>query len=59
MMGKLEQQIAEAFLEKLRESPDVAPTMIEQLRELFSSEEKLKADDLVKVFSRPASGDVK
>jgi hypothetical protein len=33
--------------------------MIDELRELLSSEKKLKADDLVKVFSPRAGGDVK
>ena len=58
-MAKLQQEIADAFLDELNESPDISPTMIDQLRELFSGGKKLKADDLVKVFSPPAGGDVK
>jgi len=58
-MAKLQEEIADAFLEKLEESPDLTPEMIEGLRKLFSAKKKLKADDLVKVFSPPAGGDVK
>ena len=57
-MAKLQEEIADAFLEKLKESPDLTPKMIYQLRELLSSKKKLKADDLVEVFSPPAGGDV-
>ncbi|MEX2181913.1 MAG: hypothetical protein WD771_07715 [Gemmatimonadaceae bacterium] len=58
-MAKLQDEIAETFLEKLKESPDVTPEMVTALRELLSAKKKLKADDLVKVFSPPAGGDVK
>lgn len=58
-MAKIEHKIADAFLEKLKESPDISPAMIDQLRGLISSGKKLKADELVRVFSPPAGGDVK
>jgi len=58
-MAKLQNVIADTFLEKLKESPDVTPEMVAALRELLSATKKLKADDLVKVFSPPAGGDVK
>lgn len=58
-MAKLQDQIANTFLEKLSESQDVTPEMIERLRALLSAKKKLKADDLVEVFSPPAGGDVK
>ncbi len=58
-MAKLQQEIADTFLEQLKESADISPPMIDQLRALLSSGKKLKADDLVKVFSPPAGGDVK
>jgi hypothetical protein len=58
-MAKLQSEIADTFLEKLKESPDVTPEMVVALRELLSSTKKLKADELVKVFSPPADGDVK
>lgn len=58
-MAKLQGEIADTFLEKLKESPDVTAEMVVALRELLSATKKLKADDLVKVFSPPAGGDVK
>jgi hypothetical protein len=58
-MANLQNEIAATFLEKLKESPDVTPEMVVALRELLSARKKLKADDLVKVFSPPAGGDVK
>ena len=56
---KLQDEIAKTFLEKLKDSPDVTPEMIGGVQALPSAEKKLKAADLVKVFSPPASGDVK
>lgn len=58
-MGKLQDDIADSFLEKLKKSPDVTPEMVDGLRELLSARKKLRPDDLVKVFSPPAGGDVK
>jgi hypothetical protein len=58
-MAKLQDEIANTFLEKLEEAPDVTPQMIDGLRQLLSSKKKLKADALVKLFSPPAGGDVK
>ncbi len=50
-MATLPQQIAEKFLAKLSESADIEAEMIEKLRSLLAAKGKLKADDLVKVFS--------
>lgn len=58
-MATLQQQIAEKFLAKLAESKDVEAEKIDQLRILLADSRKLKADDLVKVFSQPAGGDLK
>jgi hypothetical protein len=58
-MATLQQQIAEKFLAKLGESKDVGPEKVAQLRNLLAAGKKLKADDLVKVFSLPAGGDLK
>lgn len=58
-MAKLQDEIAEIFLAKLKDSADLTPEMIDGLRKLLSAEKKLKVDDLVKVFSPPAGGDVK
>jgi hypothetical protein len=58
-MATLQQQIAEKFLAKLAESKDVEAQIIDQLRILLADSKKLRADDLVKVFSQPAGGDLK
>ncbi len=58
-MVKLQTEIVNTFLEKLSESQDVTPEMIERLRALLSAEKKLKAADLVEVFLPPAGGDVR
>ena len=59
MATTLQQQLADKFLTKLAESKDVDAERIDQLRSLLADSKKLKADDLVKVFSLPAGGDVK
>lgn len=58
-MATLQQQITEKFLKKLAESKKVDAEMIDQLRSLLGIGKKLKAEDLVKVFSLPAGGDLK
>ncbi len=58
-MPTLQQQIAGTFLLKLAESKDVDPTMLEQLRQAMASGKKLKPDDLIKIFSASAGGDLK
>lgn len=58
-MATLQQQIAEQFLAKLAESKDVDAEKIDQLRKLLADGKKLKADDLVKLFSLPVGGDLK
>jgi hypothetical protein len=58
-MATLPQQIAEKFLTKLTESKDVDTDKIEQLRGLLADSKKLKTDDVVKIFSLPAGGDLK
>lgn len=58
-MAKLQNEIADTFIEKLKESPEVTPEMVVALRELLYAKKKLKADDLVRVFSPPAGGDIK
>jgi hypothetical protein len=58
-MATLQQQIADKFLAKIEESKDVGPEKVAQLRNLLAAGKKLKADDLVKVFSLPAGGDLK
>ena len=58
-MGTLQQQIAAKFLTRLAESKCVDADRIEQLRRLLANNKKLKADDLVRLFSSSAAGDVK
>lgn len=58
-MPTLQQQIAEKFLAKLAKSPDVDKDKIERLKSLLADGKKLKPEDLVKVFSMPAGGDLK
>ena len=58
-MATIQQQIADKFLAKLTESKDVDAEKINQLRSVLSDNKKVKAEDLVKVFSAPAGGDIK
>ena len=58
-MATLQQQIAEKFLANLAESKEVGPEKVVQLRDLLAAGKKLKVDDLVKVFTLPAGGDLK
>ena len=58
-MATLHQQIAEKFLAKLAESKDVDVERIDQLRSVLADSKKVKAEDLVKIFSEPAGGDLK
>jgi hypothetical protein len=58
-MATLQQQIAEKFLTKLTESNRVDAKIIDQLRRLLADNKKLKADDLVKIFSLSAGEDFK
>lgn len=58
-MAKLQDEITETFLEKLKDSPDVTLEMVDALRELLAAKKRLKADDLENVFSPPVGGEVK
>jgi len=58
-MGTLQQKIAEKFLSKLSESKDIDAASVDELRKLLADKKKLKSDDLVRIFSLPASGDLK
>jgi hypothetical protein len=55
-MVTLQQQIAKTFLAKLSESKDVDKEKIDQLRK---DGKKVKAEDLVRIFSLPTGGDLK
>lgn len=58
-MATLQKKIVGKFLAKLSESNDVDATKIEQLRLLLADTKKPKVDDLVRIFSLPAGGDIK
>ena len=58
-MTILQQQIADKFLAKLAESGTLDAERTEQLRVLLAGKKKVKADDLVKLFSAPVGGNIK
>jgi hypothetical protein len=58
-MVTLQQQIAEKFVTKLSGSKDLDKEKIDQLRILLVEGKKVKAEDLVEIFSLPAGGDLK
>ena len=53
------EQIGERFLAKLAESKEFDAEKIDQLRTLLANGKKPKPDEFVKIFSRPAGGDLK
>jgi hypothetical protein len=58
-MASLQQAIAKTFLAKLSEKSEVRADQVEELRKLLEASNKPKPDDLVKIFTAPADGDVK
>lgn len=58
-MGTLQQRIATKFLEKLATCKKIDATKVGQLRKLLKDTQRPKVDDLVKIFSLPAGGDIK
>jgi sulfate adenylyltransferase subunit 1 (EFTu-like GTPase family) len=55
-MATIQNQIAEKFLAKLHESGEVDEGKVELLRKLLLQDKKIKAEDLVKIFSHPSEG---
>ena len=53
-MAKVLDEILESFYAKLSESDTVNEAMVKELRTLFASEKKLKADDLVAILKQAA-----
>ena len=53
-MAKVLDEILDSFYVKLSESAIVNEATIEELRTLFASEKKLKANDFVAIFEKAA-----
>jgi hypothetical protein len=58
-MPTLQQQVADKFLARLSKSGVLDTDKVDQLRTLVTGNKKIKADDLVKLFSQPVGDDVK
>jgi hypothetical protein len=57
-MATLQQKIADIFLTRLADSPEVHAAMLAEFKELVSADKKTKADDFVRVFNLPAGREV-
>ena len=57
-MPTLQQLIAEKFLARMKEGQVLNEPALKQLSDLFGDGKKIKADDLVKVFTPPPGGEV-
>lgn len=58
-MPTLQQQIANKFIERLAEAKTLEEAALKQLRTLLAGGKKLKPDDLTKLFTSPADGELK
>jgi hypothetical protein len=58
-MTTLQKQIADKFLAKLMEAKEVDSAQLDELKTLFSGGKKIKTEDLVRIFTLPAGGDLK
>lgn len=58
-MPTLYQQIGKKFLAELAKSKEVSAHKLEALRPLFADDKKLKADDLVNIFTSAEEDEVK
>lgn len=56
-MAKIQEEILDSFYSKLSASETVGPEAVEELRRLFASGEKLKADDFVAILSKEKKKD--
>jgi hypothetical protein len=57
-MSTLQQQITDKFLASLAAEKSVTPEMLDALKLLLASGKKIKADDIVAVFTTPSGGTV-
>lgn len=58
-MQPLQAQIVNQFLKRLGETKKVDSAKIEALKKAMSVGAKIKVDDLVKILSAPAGGELK
>lgn len=58
-MPTLQQKIANQFLAKFAQAKDADAAKIDHLRKLFAEKKKPTAEDLVKIFTLPAGGELK
>lgn len=58
-MAKIQEEIQESFFRELATVDGVDERMLSELRALFSSGQKVKADALVEVFARSSASDPK
>ena len=56
-MARIQEEILDAFYAKLSASETVDHAMVDEIRKLFASGEKLKADDFVAVLSKEKKKD--
>lgn len=57
-MPTLQRLIAEKFLARMKEGQVLDEQALKQLSDLFGDGKKIRADDLVKVFSQPPGGEI-
>jgi hypothetical protein len=57
-MATIQQTIAEKFLAKLAEAKVLDIERIDEIRVLLGDGKKVKAEDLVRIFSLPPGGDL-
>jgi len=57
-MPTLQRLIAEKFLARMKEGQLLDEQALKQMSDLFGGGKKIKADDLVKVFTSPPGGEV-
>ncbi|HJZ69425.1 MAG TPA: hypothetical protein VKF81_14980 [Blastocatellia bacterium] len=57
-MPTLKQKIAETFFARISKSKEVDAGKIAQLKALFAEAKKVKAEELVKIFTLPDGGDL-
>ena len=55
-MARVFEEVLKSFYAKLSESDTVDDATVNDLRTLFASGRKLKADDFVSIFERAATG---